>query len=145
MAEPSFRTLDENRESALAAAILPPGSCRLMLCTGTGCVAGGALKLKTSLEQEIARQALQGRVSIVATGCNGFCGQGPLMVVAPDSTFYGWLKPDDVPRLVAWVSERFRAALYEDAFSPFCLIAGNNADADAIQAALKGKPHGPAH
>src|ERR1051325_9043681 len=32
---------------------------------------------------------------------------------------------EDVPRLVAWVSQRFRAALYEDAFSPFCLIAEN--------------------
>src|SRR5690349_13545159 len=27
----------------------------------------------------------------------------------------------DVPRLVDWVSKRYRAALYEDAFSPFCL------------------------
>src|SRR6185503_6486924 len=44
---------------------------------------------------------------------------------------------DDVPRLVAWVSQRFRAALYEDAFSPFCLIAENNADADAIQVFLE--------
>jgi hydroxymethylpyrimidine pyrophosphatase-like HAD family hydrolase len=40
---------------------------------------------------------------------------------------------EDVPRLVDWVSKRFRAALYEDSFSPFCLIAESNADADAIQ------------
>lgn len=40
---------------------------------------------------------------------------------------------DDVPELVNWVSKRFRASLYEDDFSPFCLIAENNADADAIQ------------
>jgi hydroxymethylpyrimidine pyrophosphatase-like HAD family hydrolase len=40
---------------------------------------------------------------------------------------------EDVPRLVNWVSARFRATLYEDDFSPFCLIAENNADADAIQ------------
>jgi HAD superfamily hydrolase (TIGR01484 family) len=40
---------------------------------------------------------------------------------------------EDVPRLVDWVSKRFRAALYEDSFSPFCLIAETNADADAIQ------------
>ena len=38
----------------------------------------------------------------------------------------------DVPRLTDWVSKRFRATLYEDAFSPFCLIAENNGDADAI-------------
>ena len=44
---------------------------------------------------------------------------------------------EDVPRLGAWVSQRFRATLYEDAFSPFCLIAENNADADAIQVFLE--------
>ena len=38
----------------------------------------------------------------------------------------------DVPRLVAWVNERFHARLYEDAWSPFCMIAGNNGDADII-------------
>jgi hypothetical protein len=38
-----------------------------------------------------------------------------------------------VPRLARWVTERFPATIYEDAFSPFCLIAGNNADADRIQ------------
>lgn len=42
----------------------------------------------------------------------------------------------DVPRLVDWVSKRFRASLYEDDFSPFCLIAENNADADQIHAYL---------
>ena len=42
----------------------------------------------------------------------------------------------DVPRLVDWVSKRFRAAVYEDAFSPFCLIAEKNADADAIHVFL---------
>lgn len=43
----------------------------------------------------------------------------------------------DVPHLVEWVSKRFRAALYEDEFSPFCLIAESNGDADAVQAFLE--------
>lgn len=38
----------------------------------------------------------------------------------------------DVPRLTDWVNERFDAAVYEDPWSPFCLIAGNNRDADEI-------------
>jgi hydroxymethylpyrimidine pyrophosphatase-like HAD family hydrolase len=38
----------------------------------------------------------------------------------------------DLPRIVAWFSARFHATLYEDAYSPFCLIAGNNGDADVI-------------
>jgi HAD superfamily hydrolase (TIGR01484 family) len=39
----------------------------------------------------------------------------------------------DVPRIVDWVNKRFTATIYEDPYSPFCLIAQNNADADAIQ------------
>jgi len=33
---------------------------------------------------------------------------------------------------VAWVNERFDAAVYEDSYSPFCLVAENNGDADLI-------------
>jgi NADH:ubiquinone oxidoreductase subunit F (NADH-binding)/(2Fe-2S) ferredoxin/Pyruvate/2-oxoacid:ferredoxin oxidoreductase delta subunit len=72
----------------------------LMLCTGTGCVAGGSFRLKAALEEELASQGLQGEVSVVATGCNGFCGQGPLMVVKPDDVFYGFLEAKDIPHLV---------------------------------------------
>lgn len=38
----------------------------------------------------------------------------------------------DLPRLTSWVSSRYNATVYEDAYSPFCLIAGNNGDADDI-------------
>src|SRR5947209_13973870 len=44
----------------------------------------------------------------------------------------------DVPRLVDWVNKRFSATLYEDDYSPFCLIAENNQDADAIHRFLEG-------
>jgi HAD superfamily hydrolase (TIGR01484 family) len=43
----------------------------------------------------------------------------------------------DVPRLTQWVKTRFQATIYEDSFSPFCLIAGNNPDADVIIAYLE--------
>lgn len=72
----------------------------LMVCTGTGCVAGGAFRIREALEREIARHELKDEVSLVITGCNGFCGQGPLLVVQPDGIFYGFLKPDDIPFLV---------------------------------------------
>jgi NADH:ubiquinone oxidoreductase subunit F (NADH-binding)/(2Fe-2S) ferredoxin/Fe-S-cluster-containing hydrogenase component 2 len=72
----------------------------LMVCAGAGCVAGGAFRIQAALEAEIAKQNLQKEVFVVITGCNGFCGQGPLMVVQPDGIFYGWLKPEDIPFLV---------------------------------------------
>ena len=48
----------------------------------------------------------------------------------------------DVPKLYDWVNARYRATVYEDAFSPFCLIACNNGDADAIHAHLVEYTHG---
>ncbi|PWU08508.1 MAG: hypothetical protein C5B50_29440 [Verrucomicrobia bacterium] len=42
----------------------------------------------------------------------------------------------DLPRLVEWINARYHAKIYEDAYSPFCLIAGNNGDADVIHAYL---------
>lgn len=44
----------------------------------------------------------------------------------------------DVPRLMQWVEERFNATLYEDAYSPLCMIASNNAEADQIMEYLEG-------
>jgi NADP-reducing hydrogenase subunit HndC len=64
-------------------------------------MAGGSFELKPALEREIARQGLSAQVSVVATGCNGLCGRGPVMAVMPDNVFYGCLKPEDLPRIVA--------------------------------------------
>ncbi|MBC8442258.1 MAG: NADH-quinone oxidoreductase subunit NuoF [Bacteroidales bacterium] len=72
----------------------------LMLCTGTGCVAGGAFRVKEALENELKKQGLDKEISVIITGCNGFCGQGPLLVVQPDEIFYGFLNPEDIPVLV---------------------------------------------
>jgi hydroxymethylpyrimidine pyrophosphatase-like HAD family hydrolase len=38
----------------------------------------------------------------------------------------------DVPRLTEWVTARFQATIYEDAYSPFCFIAQNPSDAETI-------------
>jgi len=72
----------------------------IMLCTGTGCIAGGAYRVFDALEKEIREQGLEKEISVVITGCNGFCGQGPLLVVQPDEIFYGFLTPEDIPFLV---------------------------------------------
>jgi HAD superfamily hydrolase (TIGR01484 family) len=38
----------------------------------------------------------------------------------------------DLPELIEWVNARFGATVYEDAYSPFCLLAGDNDEADLI-------------
>jgi len=72
----------------------------LMLCAGTGCVSNGSFLIKGALEQELERHELQDEIVVVMTGCNGFCAQGPVMVVQPDNIFYQLLSEKDIPHLV---------------------------------------------
>ena len=72
----------------------------LLVCAGTGCVSNHSLKVKAALIAEIQKHELQDRVKVVTTGCNGFCANGPIVVVKPDDTFYQLLTPEDIPHLV---------------------------------------------
>ncbi len=72
----------------------------VMVCAGTGCVANKSMKIRETLEKEIAKRGLDREVSVVTTGCNGFCAVGPIMVVQPDGIFYQLLKESDIPYLV---------------------------------------------
>jgi len=72
----------------------------LLVCAGTGCVSCGSFKIKEALEKEIVKRGLQDEVQVVATGCNGFCERGPIVLVQPDGVFYQLLKTGDVPWLI---------------------------------------------
>jgi NADH:ubiquinone oxidoreductase subunit F (NADH-binding)/(2Fe-2S) ferredoxin len=58
------------------------------------------LELKDALEKELEKQNLADEVQVVPTGCNGFCANGPIMVVHPDGIFYQFLTVEDIPYLV---------------------------------------------
>jgi HAD superfamily hydrolase (TIGR01484 family) len=42
-----------------------------------------------------------------------------------------------VPEIERWIRERFKAVVYEDTYSPFCLVAENTRDAEAIHEYLE--------
>jgi len=79
---------------------MPRYRMNLMICTGTGCVSNGAFRIKDSLEEELSKLDLQDEVQVVTTGCNGFCANGPIVVVQPDGIFYQLLTEDVIPYLV---------------------------------------------
>ncbi|MBI5967324.1 MAG: NAD(P)H-dependent oxidoreductase subunit E, partial [Deltaproteobacteria bacterium] len=72
----------------------------MLICAGTACVSGRSLKVRQRLEQELKNRGLSEEVKVVITGCNGFCAEGPLMVVYPEGIFYGKLSPEDMPLIV---------------------------------------------
>ena len=79
---------------------MPNYRMNLMLCAGTGCVSNKSFELKTAIEAELEKNDLQEEIRVVPTGCQGFCAQGPIVLVEPDGIFYQLLEGKDVSRLV---------------------------------------------
>jgi NADH:ubiquinone oxidoreductase subunit F (NADH-binding)/(2Fe-2S) ferredoxin/Pyruvate/2-oxoacid:ferredoxin oxidoreductase delta subunit len=72
----------------------------VMVCAGTGCVSNRSLEVREALQREVKKRGLEDEVQVVTTGCNGFCGAGPIMAVHPEGIFYQQLTAKDVPHLV---------------------------------------------
>jgi NADH-quinone oxidoreductase subunit F len=71
----------------------------VLVCTGGGCLASGALEVKAALEKEVARLGMESQVRTFETGCLGPCAVGPVVVVYPDGVFYENLKAKDAVRI----------------------------------------------
>jgi NADH-quinone oxidoreductase subunit F len=79
---------------------MKPHRMHLMLCAGTGCVSNRSFKIREALEQQLREHDLEAEIGVVMTGCNGFCAQGPVMVVQPGEIFYQLMTEQAVPHLV---------------------------------------------
>ncbi|MCK5115873.1 MAG: 4Fe-4S binding protein [Candidatus Aegiribacteria sp.] len=75
-------------------------SAALMVCTGTACVANKSFNLVKALNEELEKRNLLEKYLVVPTGCNGFCAQGPIMVVQPEGIFYEELTISDIPEII---------------------------------------------
>lgn len=72
----------------------------LMICAGTGCVSAGSMTLYDLLVKELKKRGLKNEYLPVPTGCNGFCAQGPIIVVQPEGIFYQKVKEKDIPVII---------------------------------------------
>lgn len=58
------------------------------ICTGTGCVSSGALKVYAGLKEALEREGLSSKVLVKKTGCHGLCERGPIVVFGDDEILY---------------------------------------------------------
>lgn len=66
-----------------------------------GCCAGrGAAAVRDAFKRELKLRGLAGRIRANAAGCLDQCEHGVTVVVYPDQVWYGFLRPEDVPRIV---------------------------------------------
>ncbi len=84
---------------------------QVVICGGSGCVAGGSLKVYDKMKQIMERRGL--RVDVVLqhesheesvglkhSGCHGFCQMGPLMRIEPMGLLYIKVTVDDCEEIV---------------------------------------------
>ena len=73
--------------------------CNVLVCTGGGCVASGALELSAAMNAALKKYGLEEEVQVYETGCLGPCAVGPVAVVYPDGILYQNLKASDADRI----------------------------------------------
>ena len=84
---------------------------KILVCAGTGCVAGGSLEIyeamKTRLEElgipcevTLDTHVDHDMVGMKKSGCHGFCEMGPLMRIEPQGWLYTKVKLEDVEEIV---------------------------------------------
>jgi len=78
-----------------------PNKPCITLCSGTACHASGSEDVAASIEEEIKKQGLSGKVDFRKTGCHGFCEKGPIVVIHPEKTCYLQIEPKDVPEIIS--------------------------------------------
>ena len=78
-----------------------PDRKQVLICTGGGCIASGAMDVVAAMKRTLAAQGLDDKVQLLQTGCLGPCAQGPVVVVYPEGVFYQNVRGDDVAEIVA--------------------------------------------
>jgi len=67
----------------------------VMVCGGTGCRASRSLALVDAVREELSKQGLDKTVRLCATGCHGFCEQGPLWLLSRAIFSIAMFSPQD--------------------------------------------------
>ncbi len=103
--------------SQSAKAVYDAQEKKIIVCAGTGCVAGGSLqiydKLKATMEEknlnvavELADDPHSNSIGLKKSGCHGFCEMGPLVRIEPQGWLYTKVKIDDCQEIIERTIEK---------------------------------------
>ena len=117
MAEMNRERLEVRRVKAKRA--LSYQKRQILLCAGTGCIAGGSLKLYDYIKEECARRGLDVYVGLTQegetedvtepkgdgiylkkSGCHGYCEMGPLVQIEPEGILYTHVQLEDCDEII---------------------------------------------
>ena len=84
---------------------------QILICAGTGCVAGGSLDIYARMKELIEAAGLEcqvrlekephdGSIGLKKSGCHGFCEMGPLIRIEPMGWLYVKVKREDCEEII---------------------------------------------
>ena len=94
---------DLQASRAQAVELIKTENCRILICAGTGCLAGGSEKIYrklAKLSEEVEGIKLEfgpeaAHIGVHESGCHGFCEMGPLVRIEPWNYLYIKVKEED--------------------------------------------------
>lgn len=83
---------------------------KILICAGTGCVAGGSLEIYARMQEIMKEKGLECSVTleeephksvgIKKSGCHGFCEMGPLLRIEPSGILYIKVNVEDCEEII---------------------------------------------
>ena len=94
-----------NDVKSMALSEIKNSKCRVLICAGTGCLAGGSGKIYEKIKELVNNNpnvdvkfedhVPHGNIVVKKSGCHGFCEMGPLMRIEPMGILYTKVKLSD--------------------------------------------------
>lgn len=100
--EKTALNIDIKQEQQKAQEEIKKQGLRVLVCAGTGCVANGSLKVIEKFKElgaDVSVLTDYDKMTIVPTGCHGFCEQGVLVIIPDKHVTYVKVKIDDVEEI----------------------------------------------
>ncbi len=84
---------------------------QILICAGTGCVAGGSLQIYAKMQEILMKRGIRcslvlekephdESVGLKKSGCHGFCEMGPLLRIEPEGVLYIKVKVEDCEEII---------------------------------------------
>ena len=94
--------IDIKKEQEIAQESIKNQGCRVLVCGGTGCVANGSMNVMEKFRElgaDVSVATSYDKLTVIPTGCHGFCEQGVLVLLPDLHTAYVKVKVDDVEEI----------------------------------------------
>lgn len=100
--EKTSLNIDIRQEQLNAQEEIKKQGLRVLVCAGTGCVANGSLKIIEKFKElgaDVSVLSDYDKMTIVPTGCHGFCEQGVLVIIPDKDVTYVKVHVEDVEEI----------------------------------------------